>query len=58
MLRVFEVETPEGTEWLLSDDPDAVSELAHTNDWIVISKHDPAAIVASQYQGIARLSTC
>ncbi len=58
MLRVFEVETPEGTEWLLSDDPDAVRELACTNGWTVIADHDPAAIVASQYQGIARLSTC
>ena len=28
MLRVFEVETPEGTEWLLSDDHHAVIELA------------------------------
>jgi len=58
MLRVFEVKTPEGTEWLLSDDPDAVSELARTNDWIVIADHDPAAILAGQYQGIACLSTC
>lgn len=58
MLRVFEVHTPEGTEWLLSDDPDAVSEHARANDWVVITDHDPTAIVAGQYQGIARLSTC
>lgn len=58
MLRVFEVHTPEGTEWLLSDDPDAVSALAHANSWTVIADHDPAAIVADQYQGIAHLRTC
>ena len=58
MLRAFEVETPEGTEWLLSDDPDAVIELAQANGWTVIGDHDPAAIIAGQYQGIARLSTC
>lgn len=58
MLRVFEVETPEGTEWLLSDNPDAVQELACTNGWTVIADYDPAAIIAGQYQGIARLSTC
>lgn len=58
MLRVFEVETPEGTEWLLSDDPHAVTELAHATGWTVIADYDPAAIVAGQYQGIARLSTC
>lgn len=58
MLRVFEVETPEGTEWLLSDNPDAVSELVQANGWTVIADHNPATIVASQYQGIARLSTC
>lgn len=58
MLQVFEVSTPEGTEWLLSDDPDAITELAWANGWIVIVEHDPAAIVADQFQGIARLSTC
>lgn len=58
MLRVFEVETPEGTEWLLSDDPEAVTELAQATGWTVIADHDPAAIIAGQYQGIARLSTC
>jgi len=58
MLRVFEVETPEGTEWLLSDDLGAVCELARSNGWTVIADHDPAAIIAGQYQGIARLSTC
>lgn len=58
MLRVFEVETPEGTEWLLSDNPDAITELACTNGCTVIADHDPAVIVASQYQCIARLSTC
>lgn len=58
MLRVFEVETPEGTEWLLSDDSDAITDLAQANGWTVIADHDPATIVAGQYQGIARLSTC
>jgi len=58
MLRVFEVQTPAGKEWLLSDDPEAVSELALANGWTVISDHDLAAIVAYQYQGIARLGTC
>ena len=58
MLRVCEVETPGGTEWLLSDDPQAVIELAQATGWTVIADHDPAAIVAGQYQGIARLSTC
>lgn len=58
MLRVFEVETPEGTEWLLSDDPQAVIELAQATGWTVIADYDPADIVAGQYQGIARLSTC
>lgn len=58
MLRVFEVETPEGTEWLLSNDPHAVTELVQTTGWTVITDHDPAAIIACQYQGIARLSTC
>lgn len=58
MLRVFEVETPEGTEWLMSDDPHAVTELAQANGWTVIADHDPAAIIAGQYQGIARLGTC
>ena len=58
MPRVFEVETTGGTEWLLSDDPHAVTELAQANGWTVITVHDPAAIVAGQYQGIARLSTC
>lgn len=58
MLRVFEVHTSEGTEWLLSDNPDAVSELVQANGWTVIADHDPAAIVACQYQGIAHLSTC
>lgn len=57
MLRVFEVETPEGTEWLLSDDPDAITDLAHANGWTVIADHDPVAVIAGQYQGIARLST-
>ena len=58
MLRVFEVETPEGTEWLLSDDPHAVTKLVQANGWTVIADHDPAAIVTSQYQGIARLGSC
>lgn len=58
MLRVFEVETPEGTEWLLSDDHHAVIELAQATGLTVIADHDPAVIVASQYQGIARLCTC
>ena len=58
MLRVFEVETPEGTEWLLSDDPDAITELVQANDWTLIAHHDAAAIVTRQYQSIARLSTC
>lgn len=58
MLRVFEVHTLEGTEWLLSDGPDAIAELAQASGWIVFADHDPAAIVAYQYQGIARLSTC
>jgi hypothetical protein len=58
MLRVFEVETPEGTEWLLSNDPHAVTELVQATGWTVIADHDPAAIIACQYQGIARLSTC
>lgn len=58
MLRVFEVETPDGTEWLLSDNPDAVRELACTNGWTVIADYEPATIITYQYQGIARLSTC
>lgn len=58
MLQVFEVSTPAGTEWLLSDDPAAIAELAQANGWIVIAEHDPVAIVADQFQGIARLSTC
>jgi len=55
MLRVFEAHTQEGSEWLLSDDPDAVSEFVRTNGWAVIAEHDPAVIIASQYQGIGVL---
>lgn len=58
MLRVFEALTPEGTEWLLSNDTDVIVELAYANGGTVIADHDPAAIVACQYQGIARLSSC
>ena len=58
MLRVFEVETLNGTEWLLSNDAQAVMKLAQECSWTVTADHDPASIVAREYQGIACLSLC
>ena len=58
MLRVFEVETLNGTEWLLSEDAQAVAQLARACSWSVIADHDPGAILARQYEGIACLTLC
>lgn len=58
MLRVFEVETLNGTEWLLSDDAQSVTNLAQACNWIVVADHEPASILAREYQGIACLSLC
>lgn len=57
MLRVLKAGTPTGTEWLLTTDLTLARESLAARGWIEIGIHDPAEIVAGQYQGIACLST-
>ncbi|MEF8699233.1 MAG: hypothetical protein V5B33_07875 [Candidatus Accumulibacter sp. UW20] len=58
MLHVLEVETPDGTEWLLTDDLEQARQTLADSGGVEIAVHDPADILASQYEGIARLGTC
>lgn len=57
-LIVVEIATPHGTEWVLTEDPDAVR--ASLSDWQgkEIALHDPEEIIASQFNGWAALSSC
>ena len=58
VLLVLEVDTGHGTEWLLTDDLQIARQYVASSDWREIAVHDPADIIASQYQGLACLSTC
>lgn len=58
MLRVLEVATADGTEWLLTNDPATADEFVGGIKGTVVADHDPDDILNSQYQGLALLSSC
>jgi hypothetical protein len=58
MLHVLEVETPGGTEWLLTDNLEQARQYLADSGGVEIAVHDPADIIDSQYEGVARLGTC
>lgn len=57
MLRVFEVRTDNGTEWILSDDTNTIDALITANGWQLIADHDPMEVLNHHYQGLAYLNT-
>lgn len=52
-LIVVEIATPNGKEWALTENPEAVR--ACLADWqgAEIAQHDPEAVIASQFNGWA-----
>lgn len=55
--RVFRLDTPNGSQWLLCSDAQRVADLGHELQAEVIAEDDPLDVLASQFGGLAVLGT-
>ena len=55
--RVFRLDTPNGSQWLLCSDAQRVADLGHELQAEAIVEDDPLDVLASQFGGLAVLGT-
>lgn len=57
-LIVIEAATPNGSEWILTEDPDTVRASLADLQGKEIALHEPEEVIATQFNGWAVLSSC